>query len=231
MTRGRPPKPASQRRLHGDTRKRGAAAHRAASVPGNLYPPVKTGAFPAPDFLTPAARQEWKRLAAEMTGASQLTALDRPAFVVVTEMYSLVLKFQQLLADIDRRSRPPKIALPGDKKRGIPPKPSPADRDSTIADLRVALFVEGPNGAAYPDPAIKAFLATARELRQLYVHFGLTPGVRLRDKTQRVPAPAEQDAAGPSSDPVFAARPSLPGNVVPLLKPPKGAAENFLGKK
>jgi P27 family predicted phage terminase small subunit len=141
--RGNPGK----RRLHP-----GPQPARAAHVPG------------PPDFLMPAAKTEWLRLADEAHALGLLTLLDTTLFAVYCQSVGRWLQAEELLAKAVAEA-----AANGDDGAG--------------------LAVAGANGAAVINPLLKIAVAAARDVCRYAAEFGFTPAARARFRAGYEPPP------------------------------------------
>ncbi len=88
--RGPTPKPAHLKTLEGNPGKR--------PLKGNSAKP-RSVAPDCPDWLSPEAKAEWKRLAPELERLGLLTVLDRAAFSCYCQSYAHVVQAQAVLRE------------------------------------------------------------------------------------------------------------------------------------
>lgn len=88
--RGPPPKPTATKVLQGTFRKDRAPAHE----------PKPKATLPAcPQWLTPAARKEWRRVAKELAALGLLSELDRTALAMYCQALAEYLEAKAIVGD------------------------------------------------------------------------------------------------------------------------------------
>jgi P27 family predicted phage terminase small subunit len=127
--------------------------------------PARTEQPPEPlEFLLPAAKAEWSRLAPELHALGLLTALDVTLFGLYCQSVARWLLAEELLAKAIREA-----AADGDDGGG--------------------LVVAGSKGAAVINPLLKVTVQAARDVCRYAAEFGFTPASRARFRAGYQPPP------------------------------------------
>lgn len=92
---GRPALPATVHLLRGNPGKQSVAALQAAAH----EPAVPTAAPPKPDFLSPAAAEEWDRVVAALLSLGWVSTLDMMALATYCEAVADWTRFRRMIAD------------------------------------------------------------------------------------------------------------------------------------
>ncbi len=98
MTRGRKPKPTALKRAQGNPGKRGL---------NHAEPQPPDGLPTCPPHLSPAAREEWDRLAETLHGMGVLTVVDRAGLAAYCQAYARWVEAEEKL-----RETPPLVKTP-----------------------------------------------------------------------------------------------------------------------
>lgn len=89
--RGRKPKPTALKELEGFPGKR---------KPNANEPKPRPGTPPCPQSLSPKARQEWKRITAELRALNLLTQLDRAALAIYCNAWARWVEAEEQVAKL-----------------------------------------------------------------------------------------------------------------------------------
>jgi P27 family predicted phage terminase small subunit len=126
--------------------------------------PARTAHVPGPpDFLMPAAKAEWLRLADELHALGLLTVLDTTTFAVYCQSVARWLLAEEMLAKAIADA-----AANGDDGVG---------------------FVTAGSRGAVVDPLVKITVQAARDVCRYCAEFGFTPASRARFRAGYDPPP------------------------------------------